>query len=131
MCRTKSKYSFRRRFGQQKLRDTGTATARVSKRPSHRSAACLRARRCTGLTCFDLADPPKPKRFVGDYVGKLFRKEELCALNAPHAARVWEYFVQVVGTFLREDVIARPPHYSRWRGASFELLLDAGQGVRL
>src|SRR5215467_7252025 len=85
----------------------------------------------TGLTCSDLANPPEPTRFVGDYVGKLFRKEELCALHAPHAARVWEYFVQVVWTFLREDVIARPPHYSRWRGASFEFPFNARQRVRL
>ena len=31
-------------------RKIGTATARVSKRPSHRSAACLRARHCTGVS---------------------------------------------------------------------------------
>src|SRR5262245_54891856 len=85
----------------------------------------------TGLTCFDLADSPEQPRFVGDYVGKLLRKEELCALHAPHAARVWEYLVQVVGTFLREDVIARPPHDSRRRGASFEFPLNACQRVRL
>src|SRR5262249_33908164 len=30
------------------------STARVSKRPSHRSAACLRARYCTNLAWFDL-----------------------------------------------------------------------------
>jgi len=30
------------------------STARVSKRPSHETAACLRARYCTGLTCSDL-----------------------------------------------------------------------------
>src|SRR6266508_1717102 len=30
------------------------STARVSKRPSHWSAACLRARYCTNLTCSDL-----------------------------------------------------------------------------
>jgi hypothetical protein len=56
----------------------------------------------------ELADTPKPPRFIGDYVGKFFRKEELGALHAPHAARVWEYLVQIVWTFLREDVIARP-----------------------
>src|SRR5262249_52809455 len=30
------------------------STARVSKRLHHRTAACLRARYCTGLTCSDL-----------------------------------------------------------------------------
>src|SRR6266540_5793252 len=30
------------------------STARVSKRPSHKSTACLRARYCTNLTCSDL-----------------------------------------------------------------------------
>jgi len=30
------------------------STARVSKRPSHKSAACLRARYCTDLTWSDL-----------------------------------------------------------------------------
>src|SRR5262245_36740591 len=35
------------------------STARVSKRPSHMSAACLRARYCTNLTCSDLTNAKK------------------------------------------------------------------------
>src|SRR5215510_995912 len=34
--------------------DAGAATARVSKRPTYKTAACLRARYCTNLTCPDL-----------------------------------------------------------------------------
>src|SRR6266498_1065689 len=37
------------------------STARVSKRPSHRSAACLRARYCTNLACSDLAKITKTR----------------------------------------------------------------------
>jgi len=32
----------------------GTVPRATAARPSHKSAACLRARCCTNLTCFDL-----------------------------------------------------------------------------
>jgi hypothetical protein len=35
------------------------STARVSKRPSHKSAACLRGRYCTNLTCSGLTNAKK------------------------------------------------------------------------
>src|SRR5262245_53882298 len=78
-----------------------------------------------------LADRPEPTRFIGDDVRKLFREKELRTVYAPNAARFWEDSVQIVRTFLRENVIAGSPYDSRRHSALLESLLDPSQWVWL
>src|SRR5262245_45721966 len=78
--------------------------------------------------CYELADTPEPPRFIGDYVEKLFRKEELCALYASHASRVWEYAVQIVRTFMRAITEANR-NDKKYRACHLFLLVFIGQTI--